>query len=84
MFEQWKRALRSLRFLASEQSSPHVQSYSEACSVPLSPTQKGKDEYELAATSENHGKKNKKRKQKKDMDELKKEVDLVSKPKGPF
>uniref|UniRef100_A0A3Q4GI80 Sodium/potassium-transporting ATPase subunit alpha n=1 Tax=Neolamprologus brichardi TaxID=32507 RepID=A0A3Q4GI80_NEOBR len=38
--------------------------------------QKGKDEYKLAATSEDGGKKDKKAKAKKDMDDLKKEVDL--------
>ncbi|KAK5621848.1 Sodium/potassium-transporting ATPase subunit alpha-1 [Crenichthys baileyi] len=38
--------------------------------------QKGKDDYKPAATSEDGNKKNKKEKQKKDMDELKKEVDL--------
>uniref|UniRef100_A0A668UM00 Sodium/potassium-transporting ATPase subunit alpha n=2 Tax=Percomorphaceae TaxID=1489872 RepID=A0A668UM00_OREAU len=37
---------------------------------------KGKDEYKLAATSEDGGKKDKKAKAKKDMDDLKKEVDL--------
>lgn len=36
----------------------------------------GRDQYDLAATSEQSGKK--KNKNKKDMDELKKEVDLVS------
>lgn len=36
----------------------------------------GRDQYDLAATSEQIGKK--KNKNKKDMDELKKEVDLVS------
>lgn len=46
--------------------------------------QKGKDDYKLAATSEDDGnKKNKKEvkkaKEKKDMDDLKKEVDLVRK-----
>lgn len=46
--------------------------------VPLSSPQRGKDNYKLAATSENGGKKSKKARKKKDMDELKKEVDLVS------
>lgn len=46
--------------------------------VPLSSLQKGKDNYKLAATSENGGQKSKKARKKKDMDELKKEVDLVS------
>lgn len=45
---------------------------------PFSSLQKGKDEYKLAATSEDGGKKDKKAKAKKDMDDLKKEVDLVS------
>lgn len=43
--------------------------------------QRGKDEYKLAATSEGGGgggKKARKAKEKKDMDDLKKEVDLVS------
>lgn len=40
--------------------------------------QKGSDKYKLAATSEDGEKKKKKgKKQEKDMDELKKEVDLV-------
>lgn len=40
--------------------------------------QKGSDKYKLAATSENGEKKKKKgKKQEKDMDDLKKEVDLV-------
>lgn len=45
---------------------------------PFPSLQKGKDEYKLAATSEDGGKKDKKAKAKKDMDDLKKEVDLVS------
>lgn len=40
--------------------------------------QKGKDEYKLAATSDGEGKKGKKDKGSKNMDNLKKEVDLVS------
>lgn len=44
---------------------------------PLS-TQRGKEEYKLAATSDGKDKKGKK-KGEKDMDDLKKEVDLVSK-----
>lgn len=40
--------------------------------------QKGNENYQLAATSEDGGKKKKHKKQDKDMDELKKEVDLVS------
>lgn len=42
--------------------------------------QDGHDQYELAATSEQGGdkKKEKKKKKEKDMDELKKEVDMVS------
>lgn len=40
-------------------------------------TQRGKDEYKLAATSDGKEKKGKK-KGEKDMDDLKKEVDLVS------
>lgn len=43
---------------------------------PLS-TQRGKEEYKLAATSDGKDKKGKK-KGEKDMDDLKKEVDLVS------
>lgn len=47
--------------------------------VSLSSIQKGRDEYKLAATSDDGVKKAKKGKgDKKDMDELKKEVDLVS------
>lgn len=45
---------------------------------PFPSLQRGKDEYKLAATSEDGGKKDKKAKAKKDMDDLKKEVDLVS------
>lgn len=42
-------------------------------------SQDGRDQYELAATSEQASKKKSKAKKKeKDMDELKKEVDLVS------
>lgn len=41
----------------------------------MSSIQRGKEEYKLAATSDGMGKKDK---AKKDMDELKKEVDLVS------
>lgn len=45
----------------------------------LSRSQEGREQYELAATSEQGGKKKGKGKKKeKDMDELKKEVDLVS------
>ncbi len=47
----------------------------------LVPPQQGRDQYELAATSEQGGKKSKskgKKEKDKDMDELKKEVDLVS------
>ncbi len=40
--------------------------------------QRGKEEYKLAATSDGKEKKSKKSKGKKDMDDLKKEVDLVS------
>lgn len=50
------------------------------CSV-LAPPQEGREQYELAATSEQGGKKSKskgKKEKDKDMDELKKEVDLVS------
>lgn len=47
--------------------------------VPLSRFQDGREQYELAATSEQGGKKKGKGKKKeKDMDELKKEVDMVS------
>lgn len=46
--------------------------------VSLSSQQKGKDEYKLAATSDDGGKKDKKAKAKREMDDLKKEVDLVS------
>ena len=53
--------------------------------------QEGREQYELAATSEQGGKKKGKGKKKeKDMDELKKEVDMVSVsllcslPSGPF
>jgi len=45
------------------------------------PPQEGREQYELAATSEQGGKKSKpkgKKEKDKDMDELKKEVDLVS------
>lgn len=48
----------------------------------LAPPQEGREQYELAATSEQGGKKPKpkgKKEKDKDMDELKKEVDLVSK-----
>lgn len=41
--------------------------------------QRGKEEYKLAATSDGKQKKGKKGKAEKDMDDLKKEVDLVSK-----
>lgn len=41
-------------------------------------SQRGKEEYKLAATSDGHAKKAKKGKGQKDMDDLKKEVDLVS------
>lgn len=47
----------------------------------LAPPQEGREQYELAATSEQGGKKPKpkgKKEKDKDMDELKKEVDLVS------
>lgn len=40
--------------------------------------QRGKEEYKLAATSDGKEKKKKGKKGEKDMDELKKEVDLVS------
>lgn len=40
--------------------------------------QRGKEEYKLAATSDGKEKKGKKGKGDKDMDDLKKEVDLVS------
>lgn len=40
--------------------------------------QRGKEEYKLAATSDGKEKKGKKGKADKDMDDLKKEVDLVS------
>lgn len=48
---------------------------------PLVALQEGREQYELAATSEQGGKKSKSKGKKdkdKDMDELKKEVDLVS------
>lgn len=41
-------------------------------------SQRGKEEYKLAATSDGDAKKAKKGKGQKDMDDLKKEVDLVS------
>lgn len=41
-------------------------------------SQRGKEEYKLAATSDGDTKKAKKGKGQKDMDDLKKEVDLVS------
>lgn len=65
------------------QSSPPtcVQCYSEAYFVSLSSIQRGKEEYKLAATSDGEKKKGKKGKSQKDMDDLKKEVDLVSKQK---
>lgn len=44
----------------------------------LSSIQRGKEEYKLAATSDGGHKKGKKGKEKKNMDDLKKEVDLVS------
>lgn len=48
-------------------------------SAALSCLQDGREQYELAATSEQGGKKKGKGKKKeKDMDELKKEVDMVS------
>lgn len=46
--------------------------------------QRGKDDYKLAATSDGNDKKSRKAKEKKDMDDLKKEVDLVSAQKVPF
>lgn len=51
---------------------------SEAHVFLLSSIQRGKDEYKLAPTSDGGRKKSKKEKGKKDMEELKKEVDLVS------
>lgn len=57
---------------------PHI--LSDGVFTPfLSCLQEGREQYELAATSEQGGKKKGKGKKKeKDMDELKKEVDLVS------
>lgn len=55
-----------------------ARSCSEAHFVSLSSIQRGKDEYKLAATSDGGDKKGKKGKGEKDMDDLKKEVDLVS------
>lgn len=80
-----------LRFLvknqagASEPPFPHVLGLilGLVCVSHFPPIQKGKDDYAPAATSEHGDKKHKKGKQKKDMDELKKEVDLVSTPTFP-
>lgn len=49
------------------------------CAIVIVHLQEGREQYELAATSEQGGKKKGKGKKKeKDMDELKKEVDMVS------
>uniref|UniRef100_A0A3B5MZ03 Sodium/potassium-transporting ATPase subunit alpha n=1 Tax=Xiphophorus couchianus TaxID=32473 RepID=A0A3B5MZ03_9TELE len=76
-----------LRFLVKNQEPPfpHVLGLilGLVCVSHFSPIQKGKDDYKPAATSEHGEKKHKKGKQKKDMDELKKEVDLVSTPTFP-
>lgn len=57
---------------------PHgAESEKVFCLFSLLSTQRGKDEYKLAATSDGKDKKGKK-KGDKDMDDLKKEVDLVS------
>lgn len=62
-----------------ESSLPtRARSYAEAHFVSLSSIQRGKDEYKLAATSDGGAKKGKKGKGERDMDDLKKEVDLVS------
>lgn len=56
-----------------------AKSHSEAYFVLPSSIQRGKEEYKLAPTSDGKEKKSKKKgKGEKDMDELKKEVDLVS------
>ena len=55
-----------------------AQSFSEYYFVLLSSIQRGKDEYKLAASSDGGDKKTKKDQAKRDMDDLKKEVDLVS------
>lgn len=55
---------------------PNTQLHHGCCLLRL---QEGREQYELAATSEQGGKKKGKGKKKeKDMDELKKEVDMVS------
>lgn len=46
--------------------------------VPLLSIQRGKDDYKPAATSEHGAEKSKKARKKKDIEDLKKEVDLVS------
>lgn len=48
------------------------------CLPPCSPAQVGRDKYEPAAVSEHGDKKGKRAKKERDMDELKKEVSMVS------
>lgn len=66
--------------VSEQRSYTHVLSLiQELIFVSLSSIQRGKEEYKPAPTSDGQAKKGKKGKgDKKDMDELKKEVDLVS------
>lgn len=60
---------------------PHVLAPELTLCSPRFFLQRGKEEYKLAATSDGKEKKGKKGKGDKDMDDLKKEVDLVSQKK---